>query len=89
MTPKSVDFGFETPTLENVEFPTKELVIREIEIKGSMVYWNEFAESLELLRLQKINTKGIVTQIIPLKDIQATFTDLLHSREQIKVLVAH
>ncbi len=71
------------------EFPTKDLVIREIEIKGSMVYWNEFAESLELLRQHKINTKGIVTKIVPLQDIQAAFIDLIHSRDQIKVLVAH
>ena len=71
------------------EFPTKELVMREIEIKGSMMYWNEFPQSLELLKLHKINTKGIVTKIVPLKDIQAAFTDLLHSRDQIKVLMSH
>ena len=71
------------------EFHIKELVIRELEIKGSMVYWNEFAESLELLRLHNINTKGIVTKVVPLQDIQAAFTDLINSRDQIKVLVAH
>ena len=71
------------------EFSIKELVVREIEIKGSMVYWNEFADSLDLLRQHKINTKGIVTKVMPLQDIQAAFTDLLNSRDQIKVLIAH
>ena len=71
------------------EFSIKELVVREIEIKGSMVYWNEFADSLDLLRQHKINTKGIVTKVVPLQDIQAAFTDLLNSRDQIKVLIAH
>ena len=52
------------------EFVIKELVTRELEIKGSMVYWNEFADSLELLKLRKINTAAIITKLVPLKDIQ-------------------
>lgn len=71
------------------DFVIKEVVTRELEIKGSMLYWNEFAGSLELLKLRKINTAAIITRVVPLKDIQKTFTDLLHSRDQIKVLVAH
>ncbi len=70
------------------EIIIRELVYRELEIKGSIIYWAEFSHGLELLRQHRLNTEGIVTKVIPLSDIQEGFTDLLMARNHIKVLVA-
>ena len=65
-----------------------ELLRRELEIKGSLGYWTEFADGLELLRLHKIKTEGMITKVVPLSDIQGIFSELLQVRNHIKVLVA-
>jgi len=70
------------------EIITGELLRRELEIKGSLGYWTEFPDGLELLRLHKIKTEGMVTRVVPLSEIQETFTGLLQVRNDIKVLVA-
>lgn len=65
-----------------------QLLRRELEIKGSLGYWTEFADGLELLRLRKIEIKGMITKVVPLSDIQETFSEMLQVRKHIKVLVA-
>ena len=65
-----------------------ELLRRELEIKGSLGYYTEFMDGLELLRLGKVNTEGMITKVTSLSDIQQTFSELLQARNQIKVLVA-
>lgn len=65
-----------------------ELLRRELEIKGSLGYWTEFADGLELLRLRMIKTEGMITKVVPLSDIQGAFNELLQARNHIKVLIA-
>ena len=70
------------------EISPSQIMIRELEIKGSLGFWNEFADGLELLRLRKIDTSGMITKVVPLSDIQEAFEELLRVRKHIKILVA-
>ncbi len=70
------------------EIIPNELLRRELEIKGSFGYWTEFADGLELLRLRKIKTEGMITKVAPLSDISQVFDELLQARNQVKVLIA-
>jgi len=65
-----------------------ELLRRELEIKGSLGYWTEYANCLDLLKLRKIKTEGMITKIVPLSDIQDIFSEMSRVRNHIKVLVA-
>lgn len=62
---------------------------QELEMKGSRGYSRtQFANGLELLRLRKVETERMITKVVPLSNIQQTFTELLQARNHIKVLVA-
>jgi len=65
-----------------------ELVFGELEIKGSYGHWSEFADGLELLRLRKIKTEGLITKVVPLSDVQEVFNELRQASKHIKVLIA-
>jgi len=64
-----------------------EIMLGEIEIKGSNCYWSEFADSLELLRLHKIETEGMISKVVSLDDAPGIFNELRETKKYIKVLV--
>ena len=70
------------------EITPMELLRRELEIKGSLGYWTEFADGLDLLKLRKIKTEGMITRVVPLSDIQGIFSEMSRVRNHIKVLIA-
>ena len=66
------------------------VVPREIDIKTSFVYDSEeISMILGLMENGRLNTKGMVTDIIPLIDVvEKGFNRLSASSEQIKILLA-
>lgn len=71
-------------------FSERELMRREVEMKGSLAYTAEDIEiCLDYMAKGRFNTEGIVSDIIPLEDIvEKGFNRLLSDRDLIKVLVA-
>jgi (R,R)-butanediol dehydrogenase/meso-butanediol dehydrogenase/diacetyl reductase len=76
--------GISGPT----EISPAELMRRETEIKGSLGFWNEYADALQLQKLRMVETKEMVTKVVPLNDIQEAFDELLQAKGHIKILVA-
>jgi (R,R)-butanediol dehydrogenase/meso-butanediol dehydrogenase/diacetyl reductase len=64
------------------------LVLWEVEMKGALGYYDEFKYVIEFLDQKRLNTKSLVSDIIPLFDLESKgFKRLLASRDQIKILV--
>jgi threonine dehydrogenase-like Zn-dependent dehydrogenase len=57
-------------------------------MKGALGYYDEFKYVIEFLDQKRLNTKSLVSDIIPLFDLESKgFKRLLASRDQIKILV--
>ncbi len=64
------------------------LVLWEVEMKGVLGYYDEFKYVIEFLDQKRLNTKSLVSDIIPLFDLESKgFKRLLASRDEIKILV--
>jgi len=60
---------------------------KEIEVKGSFAYLDEFALALELFRQGKAKVEGMISEVIPLEKVQQALGDLAQPTFQIKILV--
>ncbi len=73
---------------KEVAFNPFYFVFWEVEMKGSLGYYNEFEHVIELLNQKKINTEAMITDIIPLTDlVEKGFSRLLSSQDMVKILV--
>jgi len=60
---------------------------KEVEVRGSYAYLDEFAQALELLRQRKVKVEGMISEIVPLEKAPDVFKELATPTSQIKVLV--
>ncbi|NQT47431.1 MAG: alcohol dehydrogenase catalytic domain-containing protein [Chloroflexi bacterium] len=60
---------------------------KEVEVRGSYFYLDEFALAVELFRQRKITVEGMISEIIPLEKLPQAFKDLASPNTEIKVLV--
>lgn len=60
---------------------------KEIEVKGSFAYLDEFPLALDLFKQGKIKVEGMISDVIPLEKVQQVLQDLAQPTSQIKVLV--
>lgn len=73
---------------EDVPISNYTMVLREIEMKGVVGYYDEFKYVIEFLEKGKINTEVLISDIIPLGDLdEKGFKRLIASRDDIKILV--
>lgn len=73
---------------KDVAFNNFQLVVREIEMKGVLAYYDEFAEVIECLDQGKIRTEPLVSDIIKLTDLEEKgFKRLIASQDIVKILV--
>jgi len=64
------------------------MVVREVEMKGVLAYYDEFSEVMEYLNQGGISTDLFISDIIPLDDIEEKgFKRLLASHDDVKILV--
>ncbi len=66
--------------------PIDMVVRKELQIKGSLIYTDEFPETMEILRSGKIQTRALTTEKVPLEDIDRVLQDFA-SPNRIKMLV--
>ena len=60
---------------------------KEVEVRGSFAYLDEFALALELFRQGKVRVDGMISDVIPLEKMPQMFQDLSRPTYEIKVLV--
>ena len=60
---------------------------REVQVRGSFGYLDEFPMALDLFSQKRINIDGMISAAVPLGGIQQAFEDLAQPNSQIKVLV--
>jgi len=59
-----------------------------VEMKGVLGYYDEFKYVIEFLDQKRLNTKSLISDVIPLLDLETKgFKRLLASRDEIKILV--
>jgi (R,R)-butanediol dehydrogenase/meso-butanediol dehydrogenase/diacetyl reductase len=70
-------------------FLVKELVWREIEMKASLAYTDEFGLCIDLIAQGKVNTNSLISDIISLDDIvEKGFERLAMPNDLVRVIVA-
>jgi len=73
---------------KDVTFNNFQLVVREIEMKGVLAYYDEFGEVIEYLDQGKIRTEPLISDIIKLTDLEEKgFKRLIASQDMVKILV--
>lgn len=64
------------------------MVLHEVEMKGTLGFYDEFKSVIELLDQKKMNTDVLISDIISLKDIEKKgFKRLIASNDLVKILV--
>ena len=66
--------------------PIDMVVRKELQIKGSLIYTDEFPETLEILETGRIQTEALTTEIVPLAEIDRVLRDFA-SPNRIKMLL--
>lgn len=73
---------------KDVTFNNFQMVVREIEMKGVLGYYDEFREVIQYLAQGKIWTEPLVSDIIELTDLEEKgFKHLIASQDMVKILV--
>jgi 2-desacetyl-2-hydroxyethyl bacteriochlorophyllide A dehydrogenase len=73
---------------KEVPFNFWTLLHREVEVKGSLGYINEFNYIMELFENKKINAQNFISDVISLTDLEEKgFKRLLSSQDMVKILV--
>jgi threonine dehydrogenase-like Zn-dependent dehydrogenase len=60
---------------------------KEVQVRGSYSYLDEFGLALELFRQQKVKADGVVSKVVPLDEAPRAIVDLASPNTEIKVLV--
>ncbi len=54
---------------EDIPLPANQLMVREINLVGSMRYGNVFGEAIRLVESGRINVRGLISDVRPLADV--------------------
>jgi len=54
---------------EDIPLPANQLMVREINLVGSMRYGNVFGEAIRLVETGRINVRGLISDVRPLADV--------------------
>ncbi len=71
---------------ESVKLDTTSWLRKQVRIEGSLNRGAKMATALKLLEYKRVNVKPLITEIIPLKDVQRAF-DSMYGGENIGVLL--
>lgn len=62
-------------------------VVRELALKGSIGYYHEFFQAMELLERERMPFEDLITDTIPLEKLNQACSRLLKPTEDVKILV--
>jgi (R,R)-butanediol dehydrogenase/meso-butanediol dehydrogenase/diacetyl reductase len=63
------------------------MILKEIELKAVLGYYDEFTPVLDFLRKEMIHADAFISEIFPLRDLEKGINRLLQQPETVKVLV--
>jgi threonine dehydrogenase-like Zn-dependent dehydrogenase len=63
------------------------MILKEIELKAILGYYDEFTRVLDFLRREMIHADAFISEIVPLRDLERGIHRLLQQPETIKILV--
>lgn len=69
-------------------FDPKDLVFKEITLRGSFIYTTEFAEALEMIGSSRIDVEPLVSGVMSVEDVPDAFAAMRDSPEVIKFLIS-
>jgi threonine dehydrogenase-like Zn-dependent dehydrogenase len=69
-------------------FDAADLLFREILIQGSFIYVDEFAEAIDLLARQRIQTADLVSGILSVEQAPQAFAEMRTSAKAIKFMIS-
>lgn len=72
---------------KDVPISPLKLILKEIEIKAALGYYDEFPEVINFLSQKKIHTEKYITGIIPLRDLDEGLKQIIKMPDIIKYLV--
>jgi len=72
---------------EEVPFDTLKAILKEVDIKNSFAYVEEFDMSIDLLSRGFFNIESLITKILPLDKINQGFDELRNPERAIKILI--
>ncbi|MFV5427491.1 hypothetical protein VXO75_11920, partial [Acinetobacter towneri] len=89
-----VYFGFVIGTFSQESWsptnPVRFIVMKELDIRGTIAYVNDHQETIRLVEQGKINLEPFITQRIALDDLVSKgFETLIHNNESAVKIIVH
>jgi threonine dehydrogenase-like Zn-dependent dehydrogenase len=72
---------------QNPEYRASDLLFKELEIRGSFIYIDEFRIAIDLLRRGAIEVEDLITDLRPIESGPAAFDDMRRSDTTVKILL--
>jgi 2-desacetyl-2-hydroxyethyl bacteriochlorophyllide A dehydrogenase len=72
---------------ERVTVDSFSIINREIEVRGSIIYVDEFGEAIDSLSDGKFEVDSLTTEILPISEFKSAFTALANPTSTVKVLL--
>ena len=63
------------------------IINREIEVRGSIIYVDEFEEAIDSLSDKKFEVGSLTTEILPISEFKSAFAALAKPTSTVKVLL--
>lgn len=72
---------------ENPFYRAQDLLFKELEIRGSFIYIDEFQIAIDLLNRGAIDVEELITDVRPIEAGRAAFDDMRQSDKAVKILL--
>ena len=72
----------------DISIPQNLIVSKEIEIRGSFRFHEEFALAVDLINRRRVDLKPLLTEVLPLQDAVKAFDLALDRSQAMKVQIA-
>ena len=72
---------------EKVKFQSTDLIFKEIDMRGSFIYTDEFAQTINLIAAGRVNVDALTSDIRPLDRAVAAFSDMRGGGDVVKILI--
>jgi D-arabinose 1-dehydrogenase-like Zn-dependent alcohol dehydrogenase len=73
--------------LEKPYFAATDLIFKELDIRGSFIYQQEFAQAIELLNRGAVDVESLTSDVRPVAAAEAAFGEMRQPDKAIKILL--
>jgi len=72
---------------QNPSHRAQDLLFKELEIRGSFIYMDEFRTAIDLLHRGAIDVEALITDVRPVEAAPEAFDDMRQSEKAVKILL--